>query len=104
MRPVARQSFPSKRYTIAHEMAVVIVSFPIFLFVMRFILREVETHPDKLESRAPMADLHRVVDRRGRRNRRSDQLPHLVLRGRTDPVVRHEVLTVMVIAGGVFCV
>jgi uncharacterized protein YacL len=48
--PVARQSFPSTRYTIAHEMAVVIVSFPIFLFVMRFIFREVETHPEKLES------------------------------------------------------
>ena len=37
-------------YTIAHEMAGVIVAFPIFLLAMRFILREVATHPDKIES------------------------------------------------------
>jgi hypothetical protein len=47
--PVARPLFES-RYEVSREMACVIVAFPIFLFVMRFILREVETSPEKLES------------------------------------------------------
>ena len=46
---LARQQFES-RYQISNEMACIIVAFPIFLLVMRFILREVETHPEKLES------------------------------------------------------
>ncbi|MGO4886097.1 MAG: DUF5671 domain-containing protein [Bryobacteraceae bacterium] len=47
--PVARESY-APRYEISSEMACVIVAFPIFLFVMRFILREVESNPEKLES------------------------------------------------------
>jgi hypothetical protein len=47
--PLARQriEFP---YQVSSEMACIIVGFPIFLLVMRFILREVETRPEKLES------------------------------------------------------
>jgi hypothetical protein len=37
-------------YQIANSLACVIVAFPIYLFVMRSILREVEAHPEKLES------------------------------------------------------
>jgi Domain of unknown function (DUF5671) len=48
--PVAQQPFLNARNTISHEMACIVVAFPIFLFVTRFILREVERHPDKLES------------------------------------------------------
>ena len=47
--PLARPAFVT-RYEISSEMACVIVAFPIFLFVMRFILREVETSPEKLGS------------------------------------------------------
>lgn len=38
------------RYELSYEMACVMVAFPVFLLVMRFILREVESRPDKLES------------------------------------------------------
>lgn len=37
-------------FEVSSEMACVIVAFPIFLIVMRFILREVETRPEKLDS------------------------------------------------------
>jgi hypothetical protein len=47
--PLAPARFES-RYQISSQMACVIVAFPIFLLVMRFILREVETRPEKLES------------------------------------------------------
>lgn len=47
--PLARQHFKS-RYQISNEMACIIVAFPIYLLVMRFVLREVETRPEKLES------------------------------------------------------
>ncbi|MGA2592106.1 MAG: DUF5671 domain-containing protein [Bryobacteraceae bacterium] len=47
--PLAQRSFQFHR-EISGEMACVIVAFPIFLLVMRFILREVETRPEKLES------------------------------------------------------
>jgi hypothetical protein len=46
---VARPASAS-RYEISSEMACVMVAFPIFLLVMRFILRDVETSPEKLES------------------------------------------------------
>jgi len=47
--PLARRQF-EPHYQIANEMACVIVAFPIFLLVMRFILRDVENHSEKLES------------------------------------------------------
>jgi hypothetical protein len=47
--PLARQ-VPESRYATSSEMACIIVAFPVFLLVMRFILREVESRPDKLES------------------------------------------------------
>ncbi len=37
-------------YNIASSMASILVAFPIYVFVMRLILREVEAHPDKWES------------------------------------------------------
>ena len=41
---------PPSSYSLSNEMASIIVAFPIFLGVMRFIVREVEAHPEKLES------------------------------------------------------
>ena len=74
---VTRQPFLSTRHTIANEMACVIVAFPIFLFVMRFILRgSGEASRQARIGCPPAADLHRVVNRCGRRNRRSDDVPH----------------------------
>ena len=46
--PLTRQF--TDRYGVSREMACIIVAFPVFLFVMRFILREVETRPEKIES------------------------------------------------------
>lgn len=49
--PVAAQRYyQSSRYEVSSEMACIIVAFPIYLLVMRFILREVEKHPEKVES------------------------------------------------------
>ncbi len=47
--PLAARVMAS-RYSISSEMACIIVAFPIFLLVMRFILHEVETRPEKHES------------------------------------------------------
>lgn len=47
---LAQQTFESSRYAVSSEMACIIVAFPVFLFVMRFILRDVERHPEKVES------------------------------------------------------
>ncbi len=37
-------------YQMADSLACVIVSFPVYLLVMRYIIRELEIHPEKLES------------------------------------------------------
>jgi hypothetical protein len=37
-------------YQIADSLAAVIVAFPVYFFVMRYILRELEVHPEKLDS------------------------------------------------------
>ena len=37
-------------YQMADSLACVIVAFPVYIFTMRYILREVRVHPDKLES------------------------------------------------------
>ena len=37
-------------YQIAASLACVIIAFPVYLLVMRYILREIESHPEKLES------------------------------------------------------
>lgn len=47
---VAQRYYENSRYAVSSEMACIIVAFPIFLLVMRFILREVEKHPEKVES------------------------------------------------------
>jgi hypothetical protein len=46
----AQRYYENSRYAVSSEMACIIVAFPIFLLVMRFILREVEKHPEKVES------------------------------------------------------
>jgi hypothetical protein len=38
------------RYDVSYQIASIIVAFPIFLVVMSFILREVESSPDRLQS------------------------------------------------------
>ena len=48
--PLVQRPFENSRYAVSSEMACIIVAFPIFLLVMRFILREVEKHPEKVES------------------------------------------------------
>jgi hypothetical protein len=42
--------YSSSYYQIADSLACLIVAFPVYLLTMRFITREVEVHPDKLES------------------------------------------------------
>jgi hypothetical protein len=37
-------------YQMADSLACVIVAFPVYVFVMRYIIRELEGHPEKLES------------------------------------------------------
>jgi len=47
---LAQQNFENSRYAVSSEMACIIVAFPVFVLVMRFILRDVERHPEKTES------------------------------------------------------
>jgi len=42
--------YASGYYQIADSLASIIVAFPVYVFVMRFIVRETEGHPEKLES------------------------------------------------------
>jgi uncharacterized protein DUF5671 len=48
--PVASQTTFGYRYDLSYQTASIIVAFPIFLVVMRFILREVESSPERLQS------------------------------------------------------
>jgi uncharacterized protein YacL len=43
-------NYTSGYYQIADSLACVIIAFPVYLLVMRYILREIESHPEKLES------------------------------------------------------
>ena len=47
---LAQQSYGVSRFEVSSEMACIIVAFPIFLLVTRFTLRQLEGHPEKLES------------------------------------------------------
>jgi hypothetical protein len=47
---LAQQHFENSRYAVSSEMACIIVAFPVFLLVMRFLLRDAERHPGKTES------------------------------------------------------
>ncbi|MGA2435628.1 MAG: DUF5671 domain-containing protein [Bryobacteraceae bacterium] len=44
------QRYRGSRYDVSYEMACIIVAFPIFFFVTRYILRHLKGHPEKLES------------------------------------------------------
>ncbi|HEV2198437.1 MAG TPA: DUF5671 domain-containing protein [Bryobacteraceae bacterium] len=48
--PIAPQQYLSYRYDVSNQIASILVAFPIFLGVMRFILRDVESDPDKRQS------------------------------------------------------
>src|SRR5580658_7666871 len=48
--PVAAQAYISYRNAVSYQIASIIVAFPIFLVVMSFILREVESSPERLQS------------------------------------------------------
>jgi len=52
--PLSPATYPSyysnNSYEMANSLACVIVAFPIYVFVMRYIVRELEGHPGKLES------------------------------------------------------
>jgi hypothetical protein len=48
--PIAPQTYYNYRYDVSYQTASIIVAFPIFLLVMRFILREVESTPERLQS------------------------------------------------------
>jgi hypothetical protein len=48
--PLMRQQFQNSRLSISSQMACIIVAFPIFLFVTRLILKQVEVNPEMLES------------------------------------------------------
>jgi hypothetical protein len=90
-------------YQMADSLACIIVSFPVYLFVMRYITREVEIHPEKLESSvrkwltyiALLIASIIVV---------SDLITFLTyfLRGELTSRFTTKVITVLVIAGGVF--
>jgi uncharacterized protein YacL len=46
----ANNYYSSGYYQIADSLACIIVAFPLYLLTMRYILREVRLHPEKLES------------------------------------------------------
>jgi hypothetical protein len=51
--PLSAANYPNysnNYYEMANSLACVIVAFPIYVFVMRYIVRELEGHPGKLES------------------------------------------------------
>jgi hypothetical protein len=48
--PVASRNLGNIRYDVSYQIASIIVAFPIFLGVMSFILREVESSPERLQS------------------------------------------------------
>jgi len=49
--PLSTSSYYEFRYyQIANSLACIIVAFPVYLLVMRYILRELEAHPEKFDS------------------------------------------------------
>lgn len=49
--PVSQNNYyASTYYQMADSLACIIVAFPVYLFTMRYITREVDIHPEKLES------------------------------------------------------
>jgi len=48
--PLSPDRYYSYYYQMADSLACVIVAFPVYIFAMRCILREVSVHPEKLES------------------------------------------------------
>lgn len=50
LSPSNSYAYSSGFYQIADSLACLIIAFPIYLLVMRYIVREVESHPEKLDS------------------------------------------------------
>ena len=101
--PGVRGIFRDPSYSISGNLASVIVAFPVYLVVMRFILRDVGAHPEKYESGvrnwltyiALFLASGIVV---------GDLITFLAFFLRGDLTIRFvlKVLTVLLIAGGVF--
>lgn len=101
--PVAHQRFLSLNMELSGSIASLLVAFPIYLLCTRFILRDVSAHPEKLESAvrkwltyiALLIAAGVVI---------GDLITFLsyFLRGELTPRFVLKVLTVFVIAGGVF--
>lgn len=98
-----RYYYASSYYEMAAALASVIIAFPVYLWVTRYIIRELETHPEKLESAvrkwltyiALLIAAGVVV---------GDLITFLTyfLRGELTARFVAKVFTVLVIAGGVF--
>jgi putative exporter of polyketide antibiotics len=94
---------PGGYYQIAGSLASIIVAFPVYLLVMRYVIQEVESHPEKLESAvrkwltylALLIAAGVVV---------GDLITFLAyfLRGELTPRFVAKVAVVLVIAGGIF--
>jgi hypothetical protein len=100
---IPNNSYDNSYYEIAVSLACIIVAFPVYLLTMHFINRELETHPEKLESSVRkwltyIALLFAAVVVVG------DLITFLTyfLRGELSARFVTKVATVLVISGGVF--
>jgi hypothetical protein len=101
--PVVNQPYRNVNIELSGAMASLIVAFPIYLFTTRFIVHDVAAHPEKLESGvrkwltyiALLIAAGVVI---------GDLITFLsyFLRGELTPRFVFKVITVLVIAGGVF--
>lgn len=90
-------------YQIADSLACLIIAFPVYLFVMRYIVREVESHPEKLDSpvRKWLTYLALLI---AAGIAVGDLITFLTyfLRGELTARFVYKIATVLILAGGVF--
>jgi len=102
--PIAAMQYPRRDVEIAGAMASLIVAYPLYLIAMQFLLRGVRAQPEKLESgvRKWLTYIALLIAS-------ATVIGDLVvflsgfLRGELTAPFSLKVLTVLVIAGGVFC-
>lgn len=101
--PAARRMLGSPSYTISHSLASIIVAFPVYLLVMRFIVRGLGAHPEKYES-GVRKWLTYIALFLAASIVMGDLITFLAFFLRGDLTLRFllKVLTVLVIAGGIF--
>jgi hypothetical protein len=101
--PAAQRMFGSPSYAISHSLASIIVAFPVYLLVMRFIVRDLDTQPGKHES-GVRKWLTYIALFLASSIVMGDLITFLAFFLRGDLTVRFvlKVLTVLVIAGGIF--